>query len=71
MFCLPYTPSRQRYDGAISGWETGISMGTGRGATNDLRHDHTLLDLRQQIHARIPPQRLQINNDGAVPPSIQ
>ena len=32
---------------------------------------HTLLDLRQQIHPGIPPQRLQINNDGAVAPPVQ
>ena len=39
--------------------------------TSQTDTNHTLLVLRQQIHPRIPPQRLQIHDDGAVAPPIQ
>ena len=73
MFCLPYTPSLLRCDGLRSQAVSVAPHGTGRGATSPdtMTTNHTLLDLRQQIHPGIPPQRLQIHDDGAGPPAVQ
>ena len=72
MLATRFTSSRRRLGTLDTGLDVLSRRAGPRDTTNESRHEHhTLLDLRQQIHPGIPPQRLQIHDDGAGPPAVQ